>query len=94
MLIMGILRIIRYRKITASESSIRQRELAETDERNRMLSERAKSWVFSFSLMCAGFAVIILSLLGYHDQALPFAWYVCGQTVLYWIFWIILGKKY
>ena len=94
LLIMGIVRIFRYRKITADDQSIRKQELAETDERNRMLSERAKSWVFSFSLMCAGFAVIILSLLGYHDQALPFAWYVCGQTVLYWIFWIILGKKY
>lgn len=94
LLIMGILRIFNYSKITADEASIRKREVAETDERNRMLSERAKSWAFSFSLMAAGFVVIVLSFLGYQDQAMYFAWYVCGQTLLYWFFWIILGKKY
>ena len=94
LLVMGILRIIRYRKTTKDEKSIRKQEVAETDERFLMLSERARSWAFSFSLMAAGIAVIVLSLLGYHDLALPLAWYVCGQTCLYWICWNILGKKY
>jgi len=94
MLLMGILRILSYRKITASDTSIRQRELIETDERNRMLSERAKSWAFSYTLMIAGIVVIVLSLSGNHELAQPFAWLVCGMTVLYWICWILLGKKY
>ena len=94
LLIMGIVRIFRYRKITADDQSIRKQELAETDERNRMIAERAKSWTFSFSILIAGVVVIVLSLLGYHDAAQPFAWYTCGQVVLYWVFWFILGKKY
>lgn len=92
--VMGILRLIRHRKIAKDDASIRKQELSETDERNRMMSERAKSWVFSFSVMISGLTVIVLSLLGYHDEALPFAWFVCGQITLYWIFWFILRKKY
>lgn len=94
LLVMGIARIIRYRKITKDEKSIRRQELAETDERNRMIAERARSWAFSFSVMVAGLLVILLSLMGCHDLAQPFAWFVCLMTVLYWICWNIIQKKY
>lgn len=94
LLVMGFVRMVRYWRIAKDEKSIRKQELAENDERMRMLSERAKSWAFSFSIMAGGIAVIILSLLGYHDPALPFAWFVCGQACLYWICWNIVRKKY
>ena len=94
LLVMGILRIFRYRKITKDEKSIRQREVAETDERFLMMNERAKSWAFSFSIMAGGITVIVLSLLGYHDLAQPFAWYICSMTLLYWVCWNIVRKKY
>lgn len=94
LLIMGIIRIIRYRKITQNDQALRKQELAETDERSQMISERAKCWVFSLSISAAGILVIILNLMGYHDEALPFAWYVCGMVVLYWICWNIVRKKY
>ena len=94
LLVLGVLRIAQYRKITKSEKAMHQREVAESDERNRMLSERAKSWTFSFSIMAAGILVIVLSILGYHDQAQPFAWYACLMVVFYWIFWLIANKKY
>ena len=94
LIIMGIARLILQRRITKDEKSIHSRELAESDERFRMLSERARSWAYSLSVMVAGIVVIVLSLLGKHDMAQPFAWYVCGMVALYWIFWMILGKKY
>ena len=94
LLIMGVLRIAQYRKITKSEKTMHQREVTESDERNRMLSERAKSWTFSFSIMAAGILVIVLSLLGYHDQAQSFAWYVCLMVAFYWVFRLIASKKY
>ena len=71
-----------------------KREIAETDERMKMLSERAKSWTFSFSIMIAGIIVIILSFLGRHELAQPFAWFVCLMVALYWIFRLIANKKY
>ena len=94
LIVMGILRLLRHRKVTKDEASIRKQKLAETDERTLMMAEKARSWAFSYSILIAGIAVIVLSLLGKHDAALPFAWYVCGMVVLYWIFWLILQKKY
>ena len=92
--IMGILRTHQYRKDTKDEKTIRQKELVETDERNRMMLERAKSWAFSFSVFFAGDMVIILSLIGKHEVAQIFAWFLCGMIVLYWVCWNIIRKKY
>ena len=94
LMIMGILRIIRHRKIMRDGQSIRKQERTESDERIRMIAERARSWVFSLSVTGAGILVIVLSILGHHDAALPFAWYVCGMCILYWICFIIIRKKY
>ncbi|MBR3949566.1 MAG: DUF2178 domain-containing protein [Oscillospiraceae bacterium] len=94
LVLMGILRLIRHRKITASEQTIRRQELAETDERTRMIAERARSWAFSLTILLAGIAVIVLSLLGRHEEALPFSWLVCGMVVLYWLCWYFVQKKY
>lgn len=94
LVVMGVIRLIRHRKITKDEASIHRQELAETDERMLMMTERARSWAFSYSILIAGIIVIVLSLLGYHDQAQPFAWFVCGQIGLFWICWCIIRKKY
>ena len=94
LLTMGCLRLRRNRKITASEETMRKQELAENDERIRMIAERARSWAFTLSITGSGILVIVLNLLGFRDQALPFAWYVCGMVILYWICWLILNKKY
>jgi uncharacterized membrane protein len=92
--VMGILRLIRHRKITKDDASIHRQEVAETDERTLMMAEKARSWAFSYSIMIAGITVIVLSLLGKHDAAQPFAWFVCAEVVLYWICWLLARKKY
>ena len=94
LVVMGILRLIRHRKITKSEASVRKQEVAETDERFLMMNEKAKSWAFTYSILIAGIAVIVLSLLGKHDTAQPFAWYVCGQIGMFWICWLFARKKF
>ena len=92
--VMGVLRLFQYRRITKNTDSLRKRQLAETDERNRMIAERAKSWTFSFSLMAAGIAVIVLSVLGKHNLAQPMSWVMCGMVLLYWVFYHIANRKY
>ena len=94
LLLLGILRIVQNKRITKSEKTMHKREVAETDERNKMIAERAKSWSFSCSILLAGIIVIVLSFLGYHDQAQPFGWFVCVMITLYWVFWLIASKKY
>lgn len=92
--LMGILRIFQYRKITRNEQTMRKQEVAESDERTRMIAERARSWAFSLSITGAGIWVIVQNLLGHHEEALPYAWYVCGMVVLYWISFFMIRKKY
>lgn len=41
LLVMGVVRLIRHKKITKDEASMRKQEVAETDERFLMMSERA-----------------------------------------------------
>ena len=94
LVIMGILRLFRYRRITKNDQSLRKQELIESDERIRMMAERARSWAFSFSILGAGILVIVLNLLGRHEEALPFAWCVCAMVALYWICFSIIRKKY
>ena len=94
LLLMGILHLFRYRKITKDDQSIRKQELAENDELTRLIAERARSWCFSLSIMFSGIAVIVLSLVGHQDGALPFAWFVCGMVTLYWICYFIIKRKY
>lgn len=94
LLIMGILRLYRHRKIAATPQAMRKQELAEKDEMTLMIAERARSWSFSLSVTGAGILVIVLQFLGYHEQSQPFAWYVCAMVVLYWISYVLLRKKY
>ena len=94
LIILGILRLIQYRKITDSDQTMRQRERTESDERIRMIAEKARSWAFSFSILIAGMIVIVLSLLGQHDTAQPLAWYSCVMITLYWVFYLIAKRKY
>ena len=94
LLIIGVLRIMQNRKITKNEQTMHQRKVMESDERNILISERARSWTFIFSVVTAGFIVLVLSVLGYHEQAQPFSWFVCAMIGLYWFFYLILKRKY
>ena len=59
-----------------------------------MIAERARSWTFSLTVTLSGAIVLVLNLLGYHDESLPFAWLVCGMVTVYWICYLIIRKKY
>ena len=94
LILMGILRLVRYKKIIRNDKTMRKQELAESDERYRMIAGKARSWAFSLSILAAGVLVIVLNLLGYHEEALPFAWFVCGMVAIYWVCWCIINRKY
>ena len=94
LMLMGILRLVRYRKITRDDTTLRKQEVEESDERTRMMAEKARSWSFSLSVTAAGVLVIVLNLLGYHEEAQPFAWFVCGMVAMDWLCWCMIKRKY
>lgn len=94
LIVMGIVRMIRHKRLVSSDQAVKKQEIAETDERNIMLAEKARSWAFAAYIILAGTAVIILSLASLHDIAQPLSYSICLLVALYWIFFYILRKKY
>lgn len=92
-IVAGIVRIRNYFKITKNDETIKKQEIAETDERNISIMNKAKSVTFSIYILLSGTAVIILSLFNMHDIARWIAYSVCLLVVIYWITYWIIRKK-
>ena len=94
LLVMGLVRILRHIRLLRSDKAVKRQETVETDERNIMLAEKARSWAFAAYIIITGTAVIVLSLASVHEIAQYLSYSVCLLIVLYWICWIIIRKKY
>ena len=95
LMINSILRFQQYRRITRNESTIKHHEIAEKDERNLMLSEKARSWAFGFYIILTGSVVIVLSFLGIQDSLMQMiSCSVCLLVLIYWVCYCILKGKY
>lgn len=92
--VMGVARVVQYLRITKDEESIRQREIAETDERNVMIWTKARSLTFTVYSVAAGLAVIVLYLLNMVFVAQIVAYTVCAFLIVYWICYFIISRKY
>ena len=93
LVIMGIARIRQYFLITKNEETIKKQMIAETDERNISILNKAKSVTFSIYLMLSGIAVIILSFLNMHDVAKWIAYSMLLLVLIYWVAYYIIRKK-
>jgi len=94
LMVIGIVRLRQYRKVMASPEAMRAQEVAETDERNIMLSSKAKSWAFGWYVLICGIAVIVLEFMGKVELATLLAFSVCALIVLYWGCYHVLKRKY
>lgn len=91
----AILRFRQYRRITKDESTIKQQEIAEKDERNLMLLEKARSWAFGFYIWFTGTVLIVFAILGVHETLVQMISYsICLMVLIYWICYYILKRKY
>lgn len=90
----GLARVRNYRRITKNDETIRRQEIAETDERNISIANRAKSaaFVLYVSLACA--LVIVLEILNRVELATVLAGSVCALVLLYWgSYWVIRRRS-
>ena len=93
-LAIGIVRMRQYRKQMASPEAMRIQEIRETDERNIMLANKAKSWAFWWYIMICGTAVIVLEFMNQVQIATALACSICFLMVLYWICYYVVKQKY
>ena len=73
---------------------LREREVSETDERNIMLMEKARSLSFAVYIILAAIAVIVLFAMNLTTAGSIVAYSVCGFCLIYWICYMIVKRKY
>lgn len=90
----GVARVLRYLSIMESDESIRKQEIAETDERNITISNKARSTAFAVYIYAACISVIVLEFMNKSELSSIIALSVCALVFIYWISYFIMQKKY
>ena len=91
--VFGIARLRNYFLITKNEESVRRREVAETDERNVSIINRARSVSFLVYVLAAAVTVIVLSLLDMQEAVQWVSYSVFALLLIYWISYFVIRKK-
>ena len=94
LLIIGIARVRNHFLITKNEETLRNREIAENDERNITIVNKARSISFILYILIASIAVIILQILNQTEVAIIVSFSVCALILIYWISYFIISRKY
>ena len=92
-LVMGIARVVQYKRLLNDPEEMRRREIVETDERNVMLWTKARSLAFVIYIIALGIAVIVLQLMEMSQAANIVSLCMMGFIVIYWICYFIIVKK-
>lgn len=92
-IVMGLVRVWQYRRITKTEESIRAREIVETDERNLTIARRAAHAAFSIYILLGGCSVIALQIAQKQELSQMLAWSMCALVVFYWVSHWVIRKK-
>ena len=92
-LVMGIARVVQYRRLLNDPEEMRRREIIETDERNVMLWTKARSLAFVVYIIALGIAVIALQLMEMTRAADIVSLCLMGFVVIYWVCYFIIVKK-
>lgn len=93
LLVIGIARVRNHFLITKSDETVKKQQIAETDERNIAISNRAKSVAFNLYVLIACVAVIVLQFMEKSFLASTIGLTVCVLLLIYWISYFIISKK-
>ena len=94
LLVIGIIRLLRYYRLKKNDAYREKMETAVTDERNQFIRAKAWSWAGYLFIMVSAIATIIFRILGQDLLCQVASGAVCLMLVLYWISFFILKKKY
>lgn len=91
--VIGIVHIRKYIMITKNEETITKRQIAETDERNISIANKAKSISFIIYVILACVSVIVLELFNKTQLAMILSGTICVLILIYWISYWIISKN-
>ena len=93
LIVIATVNIRNYIMITKDEETIKRREIAEKDERNISIANKARSVAFILYVLVACVAVIVLQLFAKTELAMILSSTVCFLILVYWISYWIIHKK-
>ena len=94
LLVIGIIRLLRFYRLKKNDSYRERMETAVTDERNQFIRMKAWSWAGYLFIMVSAVATIIFRILGQDLLSQVAGYSVCLMLVLYWVSYFVLKKKY
>jgi len=92
--IVGTLQIFRYHRFSKNEAYRERMEIAESDERNHFIRNKAWAWAGYLFVLTASAACIILRIIGQDLLSITASYAVCLMLIFYWISYFILKRKY
>ena len=93
LMVIGIAKVRNYFLITKNPETLKKQQIAENDERNIAIANKAKSISFIIYIILVCIAVVVLNLLNQTELATILSGSVCVLIVIYWISYWIISKK-
>ncbi len=90
----GFGQIFRNVRLMKDERLMKKREIAEKDERNIWISNRAKSCTFFFFTIFSAIAMIVLFLTERKTEGLVIAYAICAEVIIYYICYLYISHKH
>lgn len=93
LMVIGIAKVRNYFLITKNSETLKKQQIAETDERNISIANKAKSMSFIIYIILVCIAVVVLNILNQTELATILSATVCFLILIYWISYWIISKK-
>ena len=94
LLVVGATRLLRSYRLSRNETYREQKEVEATDERMRFIRTKAWSWTGYLFIIISTLAIFLFKFAGQDSLSQAASWAVCLMTVLYWLCYLVLKKKY
>ena len=91
---MGAVRVIQFLRYKKDESYREKWDVETQDERNHFIRNKAWAWAGYLFVLIAAICAIVFKLLGQDLLSIAAGFSVCFMTVVYWLCYSFLNKKY
>ena len=94
LIVVGILQVVRFFRYRNNEEYRQKAEIANKDERNHFIRNKAWAWSGYLFVLISAVATIALKIAGQDTLSFAASMALCLLLVLYWISFLVLSKKY
>ena len=94
LIVVGILQVVRFFRYRNSEEYREKTEIANKDERNQFIRNKAWAWSGYLFVLIAAVATIAFKVAGQDTLSFAASMALCLLLVLYWVSFLILSRKY